>query len=638
MAEAAPTLWQRLWYTRLRDAVRGRFDASLDWRRVLADANLPDELRPVIHETVRATRLWQSEKVDITRELVTHFQDGLDRGRQAPVLVATFGDPKQTSALIRRAKKRGRPILWHVWHYGWISLVALLLTYVLTGLWMMTDRPSIKVDYLAIFNERPRAVPEAERAWPLYREALLAMGAMVPPGNFDPFNAIPEVDAKPGDPDWPKMEQHLRDHADSIAQLRAAAGRRDLGFVTSNSFAAFTPEDRELFGVSVTKEDIEAFKSQTVEDRWIISTLLPYLQQLRTAAQLLASDARRAALAGDADAAKADVVALLGVSRHCQETPFLVNFLVANAVQSIACVTIQDTFADHPQLWSDSQLRDLAHAVSAARVDWRQGFTGETAGFYDTMQRLYTDDGHGDGRLAFRSSMRQNVFELLDSITGTAADNTASFYANDGFAMLMLPAANVVVASRKEMTETYETFINSARTKVSTPLWEQEELAPLDEALLSDEVGFFEKYRYMFVRLLLPAYDMLRNRVASTDGKRDGVLVGMALELYHREQGAWPKALAELSPRWLPSVPVDRINGGPLGYKIVAGQPLVYSLGNDGRDDGGRPPFARPEYADTYPVQPPNPNADKGDWVIWTTVPPEAAPKWESEYGGGESE
>ena len=90
-------------------------------------------------------------------------------------------------------------------------------------------------------------------------------------------------------------------------------------------------------------------------------------------------------------------------------------------------------------------------------------------------------------------------------------------------------------------------------------------------------------------------------------------------------------SLEELSPRWLPAVPVDQINGGPLGYKIVDDRPVVYSLGKDGRDDGGRPPIDLPEHSERYPVGPPDVKAVKGDWVIWSVISPEASPKWPGE-------
>ena len=209
------------------------------------------------------------------------------------------------------------------------------------------------------------------------------------------------------------------------------------------------------------------------------------------------------------------------------------------------------------------------------------------------MQRLYTDDGHGDGRLAFRSSVNQNIFELLDSMIGPGDGSVSTYYANDGFAMLMLPAANMVVASRKEMTETYRAvhqFRDDENRHAAV------ETAGTDAAGRRRALGasrVIDRYRFMFVRLLAPAYDTLRNRIATADGERDGVFVGIAFELYHREHGAWPKTLDELSPRWLPSVPVDRITGKPLGYKIVDDRPLVYSVGKDRDDDGGRAPFER---------------------------------------------
>jgi hypothetical protein len=74
---------------------------------------------------------------------------------------------------------------------------------------------------------------------------------------------------------------------------------------------------------------------------------------------------------------------------------------------------------------------------------------------------------------------------------------------------------------------------------------------------------------------------------------------------------------------------VDRITGGPLGFQIIEDRPLVYSLGTDGRDDGGRPRYDRPENAEAYPVGPPDSKSAQGDWVIWSTVPAKQIPKWE---------
>jgi hypothetical protein len=628
MDAAEMSLWRRLYYTRFRDVLRGRFDASLDREKIVADAGLPSELADTITLVVRRSKLWRSEQVDVAKELVAHFQDGLTSGQSPQQLIESFGDPQQAAQLIRRAKKRGRSIVWHFWHYGWTTVTAIAGIYIVVGVYQMTGRPTLKTDYLALLNQAAVSVPESKRAWPLYREALLTMGVKGDPGNSDSKLHIPAYDANSGDADWPKLAQFLNDHADSIAKLRDAAARHDLGFVSSTSFAAFTPEDRELFGVTISKGEIEAYKSQTLQDRWLISTLLPYLQSLRAAAVLLKGDAQRAALAGEADTAMADTLALLGIARHCRETPFLVNFLVAVAVQGHAEKEVRNSLAREPTLWSNQQLADLAHAIAAAKVDWRRGFTCETNDFYDVMQRLYTDDGHGDGRLAFRSSFDQNIFQLLNSLTSSGASDAASFYANDPMAMLMLPAANMVVASRKEMTEMYLRFLDSRLALIETPFWKGRELIQPDEHALSDDAGPIEHYRYLFLRLLAPATEKLRNTIVTSDGRRDGVLIGIALELYHREHGEWAKSLDELSPRWLPSVPVDRITGEPLHYKIVDDRPVVYSVGIDRDDDGGRAPLDGAGKADEELASPnslPNEKSsvkpNDGDWIIWSTVP-----------------
>ncbi len=440
--------WQRLWYTRLRDALRGRFDASLHWQTIVEQAELPNALADAVGEVIRRSRLWRSEKVAVAKDLIAHFQDGLAAGRTPEELLTAFGNPQETAQLIRRAKRRNRSVAWYMWHYGWMTIAALAVMYIALGLWMATGRPTVSVDYLKSINKMALAVPEDERAWPLYRDAFLAMGFQnkdlgTPAGDFL------ANDAKPGDVKWAEKEKFLSDHAKSIAKLRNAAGRANLGFIPSASQADFTDKDRELFGVKLTPQQLEAEKHQTLEDRWLIATLLPEIQYLRDAGTILATDARRAATAGDQDTAYADVIAMLGVSRHCEETPFLVCVLVAEAVQKQSRSVIHDILTQYPDFWTDGQLRDLAHQMAASRIDWRRGFEGERASFYDIMQRIYTDNGHGDGWLALQVTNDKNVFELIDSIA-SGGSRTMSSLSDTGIAMLTLPAANMVVASRKK--------------------------------------------------------------------------------------------------------------------------------------------------------------------------------------------
>ena len=53
--------------------------------------------------------------------------------------------------------------------------------------------------------------------------------------------------------------------------------------------------------------------------------------------------------------------------------------------------------------------------------------------------------------------------------------------------------------------------------------------------------------------------------------------------------GKLPSALAELVPQYLAAVPTDPFDGKPLRFRPLAKGFVVYSLGEDGDDDGGRP-------------------------------------------------
>ncbi len=614
MTAEATSLWQRLWYTRWRDMLRGRIDGRLDWRQLIAAEDLPANVRGLIERVVRGTRLWRREKVDVARELVAHFQDGLEAGCSSEQLVASFGDPRQAALLIRRAKRRGRSLTWQIWHWACLAVGVLLVAYVAMGLYYFSGRPTIKVNYLTVINERAVAAPEEARAWPIYRQAL---GQLMVDRKFPEWMNTDDV--TPSSANWPEAVTWLKEHEAALATLREATKRPELGFAVGVSPKAFSPADQELFFEPTdTRLDPQFPNRDRIEDQMLISTHLPHLLPMREAARLLRFDALRAAAAGEGETSLADVRAILGIAEHVQQMPCLVVTVTASAIHGIACATVQDVLSRRPELWSAGQLRDLAHAIAGSSIDWGRGFDGEHAMFLDMMQRFYTDDGHGEGHLAFRGPEGLNVFDALSRFTG---DNSRSPLSHDSLAVLVMPAANMVVASRKEMTDLYEAMLNDAILRMDTPLWKLPKGRSYDPDFLVEHGSPLKKFRHLFVSLMLPAYDKLRNRAAERDAQRDGTLVGIALELYHREHKAWAKSLAELSPRWLPDVPVDQMTGKPLGYKIVDGRPVVYSVGIDGDDDGGRKP--PDEEVDPFDFSIPTtgePKPPDGDWVIWSTA------------------
>ena len=80
---------------------------------------------------------------------------------------------------------------------------------------------------------------------------------------------------------------------------------------------------------------------------------------------------------------------------------------------------------------------------------------------------------------------------------------------------------------------------------------------------------------------------------------RDATEVAIALTLWKRRHGQWPERLEQLVPDLLPAVPPDRADGKPLRYVVRDGQAVVYSIGQDRDDDGGRS-TVDPDWAIVY--------------------------------------
>ena len=50
----------------------------------------------------------------------------------------------------------------------------------------------------------------------------------------------------------------------------------------------------------------------------------------------------------------------------------------------------------------------------------------------------------------------------------------------------------------------------------------------------------------------------------------------------------YPRTLAELAPKYTPSVPIDPYTGQPFVYRLKGDTAILYALGGDRDDDGGK--------------------------------------------------
>jgi hypothetical protein len=80
------------------------------------------------------------------------------------------------------------------------------------------------------------------------------------------------------------------------------------------------------------------------------------------------------------------------------------------------------------------------------------------------------------------------------------------------------------------------------------------------------------------------------SRMIKMEAAKRIVVTAIALKRYQLKHGKYPASLAALVPEFLPAVPRDAMDGQPLRYRLnTDGSFVLYSIGDDGRDDGGDP-------------------------------------------------
>jgi len=102
--------------------------------------------------------------------------------------------------------------------------------------------------------------------------------------------------------------------------------------------------------------------------------------------------------------------------------------------------------------------------------------------------------------------------------------------------------------------------------------------------------------------MLTPTFGNTRIRETEADTQNALLLTMLALRAYKLDHGAYPATLAALAPGYLQAVPDDPFAlSGPLRYKRLSAKYLLYSVGPDGKDDGGVAIFDRTNSAPLEP-------------------------------------
>lgn len=141
--------------------------------------NLPPVASEYIEAIIRKMRYRQKVRREVRKELAGHFADALagcktdqERQEKAQQLIGEFGGARLLAKLIRRGKKRCRPL----WVKGLLRIgqagLLLMVLFSFYTVWFITGKPNPRIDYLAMLNEMGRvAVSQEDNSWPMYEKA-----------------------------------------------------------------------------------------------------------------------------------------------------------------------------------------------------------------------------------------------------------------------------------------------------------------------------------------------------------------------------------------------------------------------------------------------------------------------------------
>jgi len=347
----------------------------------------------------------------------------------------------------------------------------------------------------------------------------------------------------PGEEGWKIGAWLVAESEPQIAAMRALAVRKPFGFVPARTFDARTAR---FFGIVVEPDADEAGVDADAELMWRFQN--PTRSLLVDIASLLLVDARHAAQRGDGRRAVEDLEAALGVTEQLLENPSLPTELTAAMVRKWLWEDVRNLVTTWPQAFDGEaldRLEALALAVGEGPVPIGLDFARWELD--ETLERMFTDDGRGDGR-----ALTMPALQWLDDSYGILG---GSREIDPTIAFLAGPLVWAVMPTRLEMKALFEAAIaeREAELKQHPADWRPVAVPPRS---LVDPGPTIVAGHAAALRTGLA-------RVARAVGERDGARIAIAAERFRRAEGRVPNSIGELVPRFLREVPRDPLTGVP---------------------------------------------------------------------------
>jgi hypothetical protein len=376
-------------------------------------------------------------------------------------------------------------------------------------------------------NNLPPMVAESQNAAPLYQQAFAILDA-------DPAikeQDSPLIQATTIDVASPGVIDLLARHAATLDLIRRAADR-------------------------------DSCRYQRDWTRPSFDMLLPEMQSLRTAAQLLVLKTRREAADGNAEDALRDVARIQRIGRHAASEPILISNLVGIAIDTMAL----DTLA---QVLPTLRKSDLA-VLDAPEI--RDLITTPPA----FASHLYGEEAFGLSIFADLADDQRSGPDLID-LAGNGQPQPSVLRAlplSLPYRVFFLPAD--LAGYRSIMTQ-YQAA--ASRT---------EPYPDLTKRIDAIETQTRDRSPGMLSSMIVPALGAVFKAQTRSVANHRAATALVAATKQRLETGAVPETFDELAAQLVPPASRDPFTADqPLVMKQTDDALLVYSVGPDGEDDGG---------------------------------------------------
>ena len=521
---------------------------------------LPACAAEYIKLVIKKMRYRRKVRAEVMAELAAHFEDELkdcatdeQRQQKAKQLISDFGDVKLLAVLLRRAKKRCRP-LWRTALVRSFQVLGIIVLYLLVCISpLLVGRPTISVNYVDWLNElvqagrdkQDNARPYYEKATQLYVDMPEWLGAYPTKWKVD-FNDV-----------------ELKSLADWLEENRQAIESLRRGSLCTGYWNKYHSDETEL-------------------NKGLVADFMEISPKLRRLAFAMLWQIQYEAHSGDINAALNDSVALVRFGSHLHGHGLLIENLVGIAIEALGHKSIfmlleQDVSADVLKSAQEEFNKQFGKhepviSMEAEKVFW-----------YDAIQRTFTDNGQGGGRVLMRG--------LAYVVTDDWKDNLWRFVS------FSYPDRQEVVAN---IDKYFERF---AQILTETP-WE------LRNETIDDQVWNEVHITPLMLKIQTPAHERISQIAWRMKTGREALLTVLAIMRYEKEKSRYPADLDKLvEAGYLKKLPMDPYSDGPLIYRRTDDGFLLYSFGSNLKDDEGKLGRGRQGKPRMW--------ADDGDWVFW---------------------